>query len=198
MVDANGAYRAKVELSLDNSSEQFLDVELPEGATLWTVHVAGEPVKPAQVPGAEDARHVLLPVRKTAKGDPNYLVVLKYGGKMPPLSVMSTVQFPLVRNVKSYPRRGQDRHRAEPGGDLRSQVAPMVRLRRDDARDRGRGRPQGRPACRLQQAGAAAHRGHARQGSFARARARENLKNWVAEARKNASGEAGRDGRDVQ
>ena len=52
VVDANGAYRAKVELSLDNSSEQFLDVELPEGATLWTVHVAGEPVKPAQVPGA--------------------------------------------------------------------------------------------------------------------------------------------------
>ena len=46
------AYRAKVELSLDNSSEQFLDVELPEGATLWTVHVAGEPVKPAQVPAA--------------------------------------------------------------------------------------------------------------------------------------------------
>ena len=32
VVDANGAYRAKVELSLDNSSEQFLDVELPEGA----------------------------------------------------------------------------------------------------------------------------------------------------------------------
>ncbi len=86
VVDANGAYRAKVELSLDNSSEQFLDVELPEGATLWTVHVAGEPVKPAEVPGASDARHVLLPVRKTAKGDLNYLVVLKYGGKMPPLS----------------------------------------------------------------------------------------------------------------
>ncbi len=81
VVDANGAYRAKVELSLDNSSEQFLDVELPEGATLWTVHVAGEPVKPAQAPGSQDARHVLLPVRKTAKGDLNYLVALKYGGQ---------------------------------------------------------------------------------------------------------------------
>src|SRR5208337_5000991 len=54
VVDANGAYRAKVELSVDNASEQFLDVELPEGATLWTVHVAGEPVKPAEVPGATD------------------------------------------------------------------------------------------------------------------------------------------------
>ena len=52
VVDTNGAYRAKVEFSLDNSSEQFLDVELPEGATLLTVHVAGEPVKPGESPGA--------------------------------------------------------------------------------------------------------------------------------------------------
>ncbi len=48
VVDANGAYRAKVELTLDNSSEQFLNVELPPGAALWTAHVAGEPVKPAR------------------------------------------------------------------------------------------------------------------------------------------------------
>jgi len=103
VVDASGAYRAKVELSLDNSSEQFLDVELPDGATLWTVHVAGEPVKPAQVPGATDARHVLLPLQKTAKGDLNYRVVLKYGGNVPSLSFLSSVEFPLVRNAKPYP-----------------------------------------------------------------------------------------------
>ena len=34
---------------------------------------------------------------KTAKGDLNYLVVLKYGGQLPPLSAWSTVEFPLVR-----------------------------------------------------------------------------------------------------
>ena len=50
---------------------------------------------------------MLLPVRKTAKGDLNYPVVLKYGGKLPPLSVVSTVQFPLVRNVKPYPAAGR-------------------------------------------------------------------------------------------
>ena len=104
VLDANGAYRAKVEFTLDNSSEQFLDVELPAGAELWTVHVAGEPVKPAQPPGAKDARHVLLPVVKTAKGDLSYQVVLKYGGKLPPLSALAAVEFPLVRNVKSFPR----------------------------------------------------------------------------------------------
>jgi len=103
VLDASGAYRAKVELSLDNASEQFLDVELPEGAELWAVLVAGEPVKPAQAPGATDDRHVLLPVQKTAKGDMNYPVVLKYGGNVSPLSILSSVEFPLVRNVRPYP-----------------------------------------------------------------------------------------------
>ena len=58
VVDANGAYRAKVEFTLINSSEQFLDVELPVGADLWTVNIVrrgpnsatSEPVKPVKAP----------------------------------------------------------------------------------------------------------------------------------------------------
>ena len=69
--------------------------------------MAGEPVKPSQIPGSTNVRHVLLPVRKTAKGDPNYPVVLKYGGTLPPLAAMATVQFPLVRTVKPYPAAGR-------------------------------------------------------------------------------------------
>jgi len=103
VVDASGAFRAKVEFTLDNSSEQLIEVELPEQTELWTVYVAGEPVKPAKLPGAVNARHVLLPVLKTAKGDLSYAVVLKYGGKLPPLSAVSAVRFPLVHSVKSYP-----------------------------------------------------------------------------------------------
>ena len=83
VVDAQGSYRAMVELSLDNSSEQFLDVELPADAELWTVRVADQAVKPVKMPGAKDDRHVLVPVLKTAAGDLNYPVVLKYGGKLP-------------------------------------------------------------------------------------------------------------------
>ncbi len=112
VVDANGAYRAKVEFTLINSSEQFLDVELPAGAELWTVNIVrrgpnsttSEPVKPVKAPGATSDRNVLLPVVKTAKGDLSYQVVLKYGGKLPPLSPFARTDFPLVRNVKSYPR----------------------------------------------------------------------------------------------
>jgi autotransporter-associated beta strand protein len=125
VLDANGAYRARVTLSLDNSSQQYLDIELPEGAALWTVHVAGEPAKPAaagdcpdfrgpsrsdDAPARENGtvplggpRHVLVPILKTARGDPNYEVVLKYGGKLPPLGRLGRVQFPLLGTLKALP-----------------------------------------------------------------------------------------------
>ena len=47
VVDANGAYRGAQLYRVDNSLEQFLEIQLPAGARLWTAHVAGEPVKPA-------------------------------------------------------------------------------------------------------------------------------------------------------
>ena len=60
VLDANGAYRAQQVLRVDNSTEQFLEIRLPEGAALWTARVAGEPVKPiAAAPGAAElARRV--------------------------------------------------------------------------------------------------------------------------------------------
>ena len=101
VLDANGAYRARVTLSLDNTTEQYLDCELPEGAALWTVHVAGEPAKPVEA--GEGTRRVLVPILKTARGDPNYDVVLKYGGKLPPLGRLGAVQFPLLGTLQVLP-----------------------------------------------------------------------------------------------
>jgi hypothetical protein len=46
VVDAAGAYRAKQIYHVDNGTEQFLVVELPPGATLWTAVVAGSPERP--------------------------------------------------------------------------------------------------------------------------------------------------------
>jgi autotransporter-associated beta strand protein len=188
VVDANGAYRAQVELRLDNSSEQFLDVELPKGATLWTVHVAGEPVKPAQAPGPlsagpGNASHVLLPVRKTAKGDPNYLVVLKYGGQMPPFSVLSTVQFPLVLNVKSPAGRAI--------GIEQTQVEIYVPKSHQWFDFRGTMHRAEEADLKAGQLAALAKQGEQYieathdKDAFARLRATENLKNWVAEAQQS-------------
>jgi len=101
--DPTGAYRAEQIYRLDNATEQFLVVELPEGARLWTATVAGEPAKPTEVPGAKNPRLVRIPLVKTAPGDLDYAVVLKYGGQMPPLgaieAAMAPIRFPLVRTV---------------------------------------------------------------------------------------------------
>jgi autotransporter-associated beta strand protein len=193
VLDTNGAYRAIVELSVDNSSEQFLDVELPDGATLWAAQVAGEPVKAGGVPGAADDRHVLLPVRKTAKGDLDYRVVLKYGGKTPPLSFLSNVQFPLVRHVMPYPSRAGRSINIE-----QSQVKVYVPKshrwfdfggtmhRTEDEADLQAGRMAAfnKEGQRLLEA---THD----NDPFARIRTAENLKNWLAESQK-AQQEAGR------
>ena len=99
-VDASGAFRGKQTYQVDNSIEQFLVVELPEHATLWTAKVADEPVKPTEVPGGKSSRQVRIPLVKTAPGDLDYSVVLIYGGKLSsPPGTYSSLKFPLIRTV---------------------------------------------------------------------------------------------------
>ncbi|MBU0639937.1 MAG: hypothetical protein KKB50_13795 [Planctomycetes bacterium] len=97
-VDAFGAYRAAQSYRIDNATEQFLEVELPIGASLWSVLVAGEPVKPARV-GGGGARRVRVPLIRTTAGDLDYEVVLSYGGQFPAPGRLRTVSFPLVSTI---------------------------------------------------------------------------------------------------
>ena len=97
VVDDNGAYRGQLILRMDNATEQFLEIRLPEDARLWTARVAGDAVKPTNVPGAASPRNVRIPIIKTARGDLYYDVVLKYGGKMPAFGAIGSVEFPLIR-----------------------------------------------------------------------------------------------------
>lgn len=99
IVDANGTYRGLQVYHLGNSTEQFLQVELPHGARLWTAEVAGEPVKPVNDPDAADGRHIRIPLVKTAAGDLDYEVVLKYGGALSMPAAGGTISFPLLRTL---------------------------------------------------------------------------------------------------
>ena len=105
VLDVNGAYRAELTCHIDNSTEQYLEIELPEGATLWTARWRssaqdpGTPVKPTLVPG-QSARRVRIPLVKTAPGELDYEVVLKYGGRMPPVGPLAEVSFPLVHVLR--------------------------------------------------------------------------------------------------
>jgi hypothetical protein len=99
VLDSNGAYRAEQTYYVDNRTEQFLVVQLPAGARLWTTLVAGEPVKPTEVPGGKTPGQVRIPLVKTAAGDLDFRVSLKYGGQITSPGRLQTIDFPLVRTV---------------------------------------------------------------------------------------------------
>jgi hypothetical protein len=100
VVDQSGAYRALVQYRVSNETEPYLQLTLPADARLWTVLVAGEPVKPAEAippkPGV-----VRIPLVKTAEGEGDYLVELKYGGRMPGAGFRA-VDFPLIRETSIH------------------------------------------------------------------------------------------------
>ncbi|HTN74823.1 MAG TPA: hypothetical protein VL096_06230 [Pirellulaceae bacterium] len=98
IVDEFGAYRGRVELKVANETEQFLEIQLPADARLWTAVVAGEPVKPVE-PSTAQAGMVRIPLIKTAQGEGDYAVVLKYGGRIAPVRDLTQVNFPLIKVV---------------------------------------------------------------------------------------------------
>jgi hypothetical protein len=96
IVDEAGAYRGLQEYRVTNGKEQFLEIELPAGAGLWTATVAGEPVKPAETTPPQTGV-VRIPLVKTAEGEGDYVVQLKYGGQMEKARLLNSVSFPLLK-----------------------------------------------------------------------------------------------------
>ncbi len=109
VLDGNGTYRARQRYQIENRTEQFLVLQLPTKARLWTVVVAGTPVKPLVMPGAKTKGQVRIPLAKTARGDRDYLVEIKYGGRLTTPASMSSISFPLVRTVNIEPELSQVR-----------------------------------------------------------------------------------------
>ncbi|MCE9545462.1 MAG: hypothetical protein K8T25_08085 [Planctomycetia bacterium] len=97
-VDANGAYRAEQVFFVDNQTEQVLSIELPAGARLWTVRVAGQLVKPVRDTTAGGSQ-VRIPLVRTLEGDRDYQVEIKYGGQLPSFAPGRTVSFPVAKTV---------------------------------------------------------------------------------------------------
>ncbi len=99
IVDSSGAYRALQNFQVNNRSEQYLEVELPDGATLLTVVVSGQPVKPVAWPAASNDRRLRIPLVKTPLGDLDYPVQLKYAGQLGPLANFQDIQFPVIETL---------------------------------------------------------------------------------------------------
>lgn len=97
VVDEQGGYRAQVEFRMTNADEPFLELQLPEGAQLWTVRVAGDPGKAISSGTGVDGR-VRIPLVKTGEGEGDYAVEVKYGGSINLKTNGGTTAFPLVRS----------------------------------------------------------------------------------------------------
>ena len=97
-LDGSGAYRAQQVYKVDNQTEQFLGLRLPEGAALWTARVAGGFVKPVVAEGG-DGTEVRIPLVKTAAGDLDFTVEITYGGRLAGLGGIGRVGMPLIRTI---------------------------------------------------------------------------------------------------
>jgi hypothetical protein len=107
VLDRSGAYRAAVLLKVDNRTEPYLEIELPAGARLWSAFVADRPVKPARPPAGSSTQQLRIPLVKTAEGDLDYPVVLKYGGRIADFQTFSALKFPFIRTVNIHVERSQ-------------------------------------------------------------------------------------------
>ena len=81
VIHADGRYRARAAYNIRNFTLQFLELELPPDSQVWSVHVSGQPVRPAKF--VRQGRTVtLLPLQKTSAGDFSSKVDLIYSGRL--------------------------------------------------------------------------------------------------------------------
>ncbi|MCK6484060.1 MAG: hypothetical protein L6R00_08005 [Phycisphaerae bacterium] len=90
----SGDFRARATMHVENRTEQYLQVRLPEGAELWSVTVAGRGVRPATEPKSGD---VLIPLVKTSAVDTSFAVVVDFLAPGRPLpGSVGRVEFPTL------------------------------------------------------------------------------------------------------
>jgi len=103
VIHADGRYRARAAYNIHNFTLQFLELELPPGSQVLSVHVSGQPVRPANI--RRQGRSVtLLPLQKTSVGDFSSKVVVIYSGRLgEPLRRWTQVRPPAPRILNDVP-----------------------------------------------------------------------------------------------
>jgi prepilin-type processing-associated H-X9-DG protein len=75
VVADDGQVMTEMTLSVRNNGRQFLEIELPQGAVVWSAFVAGQPVRPSRNNGK-----LLLPIESSGSGDGSISVEVTYAG----------------------------------------------------------------------------------------------------------------------
>ncbi len=88
VVAEDGQAMTEMSLSVRNNGRQFLEIELPPGAQVWSAFIAGQPVRPSKRDGK-----LLLPLQEWGADDEAVTVDLTYVG---------TNQFPRLRGEVAF------------------------------------------------------------------------------------------------
>jgi hypothetical protein len=138
VIDRSGRCRYEAKIALQNRSEQFLRIKVPDGLRLWSASVAGQPVKPVMPDNYLDSE-VLIPLVKTSPGGLPYDISLYFAddGAEPLVPALegitrlkppniSIVGIPVMQTTWSLRLPGGYRY-IRPGGNM-SPVAGTVEM----------------------------------------------------------------------
>src|SRR5262249_22518343 len=94
LVTQDGKMLVQARLAVRNNQRNFLKLNLPSGATLWSATVAGRPIRPGR---ASDGS-LLLPLEKTRTGEdaPAFVVEIAYLDHVPAWSDKGRVRLSLL------------------------------------------------------------------------------------------------------
>ncbi|MFH1422995.1 MAG: hypothetical protein ABIH42_09830 [Planctomycetota bacterium] len=81
IISSDGSSFNEASFKIQNRAKQYLQLELPQGAELWSAEVAGKQVKPALPPGSTGTG-ILIPLLKQSKGELSYNIKILYGLKL--------------------------------------------------------------------------------------------------------------------
>jgi len=94
LVTADGKLLVQSRFAVRNNQRNFLKLNLPPSAVLWSASVAGRPIRPGRAPDGS----LLLPLEKTRSGDetPAFLVEVSYLDRLPAWSEKGHLRLSLV------------------------------------------------------------------------------------------------------
>lgn len=139
VIDRSGQCRYEVRIALQNRSEQFLRVKVPEALRLWSATVAGQPVKPVK-PAESSQGEIWIPLVKTSPGGLPYDVFLYLADQadkplLKPLDgitrltppAISIVKMPVTQTIWSL-RLPEGYKYIRPGGNMSPVVGTVEML----------------------------------------------------------------------
>ncbi len=81
-ISEEGKMLSKVTYHMQNRTEQYLELEMPDGSEIWSVFVADKPVRPAVIE-RENRTNTLIPLVKTSSADLAFDVEIVYEHRLP-------------------------------------------------------------------------------------------------------------------